>query len=54
MLVIVWHLLSDPTARFADFGPDYYDKRIDKDRRMRNLVRHLNALGLQVTLNPAA
>jgi transposase len=54
VLVIVWHLLSDPTARFADLGPDYYDKRIDKDRRTRNLVRQLNALGLQVTLNPAA
>ena len=54
ILVIVWHLLSDPTARFADLGPDYYDKRIDKDRRTRNLVRQLNALGLQVTLNPAA
>jgi transposase len=54
ILVIVWHLLADPTARFADLGPDYYDKRIDKDRRTRNLVRQLNALGLQVTLNPAA
>lgn len=54
ILVIVWHLLSDPAARFADLGPDYYDKRIDKDRRTRNLVRQLNALGLQVTLNPAA
>lgn len=54
ILVIVWHLLADPTARFADLGPDYYDKRIDKDRRTRNLVRQLNALGLQVTLTPAA
>jgi transposase len=54
ILVIVWHLLADPSARFADLGPDYYDKRIDKDRRTRNLVRQLNALGLQVTLNPAA
>jgi transposase len=54
ILVIVWHLLADPNARFADLGPDYYDNRIDKDRRTRNLVRQLNALGLQVTLNPAA
>ena len=54
ILVIVWHLLADPSARFADLGPDFYDKRIDKDRRTRNLVRQLNALGLQVTLNPAA
>ena len=54
VLVIVWHLLADPNARFADLGPDYYDKRIDKDRRTRLLVRQLNALGHQVTLNPAA
>jgi transposase len=52
--VIVWHLLADPSARFADLGPDYYDKRIDKDRKTRLLVRQLNALGHQVTLNPAA
>ena len=54
ILVVVWHLLADPTARFADLGPDYYDKRIDKDRRTRNLIRQLNALGHQVTLTPAA
>lgn len=54
ILVIVWHLLADPSARFADLGPDYYDKRIDKDRKTRLLVRQLNALGHQVTLNPAA
>jgi hypothetical protein len=35
-------------------GHDYYDKRIDKQRRARNLVRRLQALGLQVTLIPAA
>jgi len=54
VLVIVWHLLADPNARFGDLGPDYYDKRIDKDRKTRLLVRQLNALGDQVTLNPAA
>ena len=54
ILVIVWHLLADPSARFADLGPDYYEKRIDKDRKTRLLVRQLNALGHQVTLNPAA
>jgi Transposase IS116/IS110/IS902 family len=29
ILVIVWHLLSDPDARFHDLGPGYYDARID-------------------------
>ena len=24
ILVIIWHLLNDPAARFTDLGPDYY------------------------------
>ena len=28
ILVIVWHLLADPTARFHDLGPGFYDTRI--------------------------
>jgi hypothetical protein len=54
ILVIIWHLLADPTARFHDLGPDYYTTRIDKNRKTRNLVHQLQALGHQVTLNPAA
>jgi transposase len=33
ILVIVWHLLSDPTTRFHDLGPDYHTIHIDKDRK---------------------
>jgi transposase len=54
ILVIVWHLLADPTARFHDLGADYYTGRIDKARKTRNLVRQLEALGHKVTLEPAA
>ncbi len=54
ILVIVWHLLSDPDARFHDLGPGFYDTRIDADRRKRNHVRQLEALGYRVTLQPAA
>jgi transposase len=54
ILVIVWHLLADPTARFRDLGADYYSSRIDKDRKTRNHVRQLQALGYSVTLTPAA
>jgi transposase len=54
ILVIVWHLLADPTARFHDLGPDYHSSRIDKARKTRNLVRQLEALGHKVTLEPAA
>jgi transposase len=50
ILVIVWHLLADPSARFRDLGSDFYAKRIDKARRTRHLVRQLEALGHTVTL----
>jgi transposase len=54
ILVIVWHLLSDPEARFHDLGPDFYDTRIGPERKKRNHIRQLEALGYKVTLEPAA
>jgi transposase len=54
ILVIVWHLLADPTARFVDLGADFYERRINKDRKTRQLVRQLQALGHDVSLSPAA
>ena len=54
ILVIVWHLLADPTARFHDLGADFYARRIDKERRIRQLVHQLQVLGHRVTLTPAA
>jgi transposase len=54
ILVIVWHLLADPTARFQDLGADYHARRIDKDRKTRTHIRQLQALGYTVTLQPAA
>jgi transposase len=54
ILIIIWHLLSDPTVRFHDLGPGFYDTRIDADRKRRNHVRQLEALGYKVTLEPAA
>jgi len=54
ILVIVWHLLCDPDARFHDLGADFYDTRIDPERRKLNHIRQLQALGYRVTLEPAA
>ena len=54
ILVIVWHLLSDPKARFHDLGPDFYDTRIGPERKKRNHIRQLEALGYKVTLEPTA
>ena len=54
ILVIVWNLLNDPTARFHDLGPDYHTNRIATERRMRNHIAQLTAMGYRVTLEPAA
>jgi len=54
ILVIVWHLLADPNARYHDLGASYYTTRIDTRRKTRNLVRQLEALGHSVILQPAA
>jgi transposase len=54
ILIIIWHLLSDPEARFHDLGPDFYDNRIGPERKKRNHIRQLEALGYKVTLEPTA
>jgi transposase len=54
ILVIIWHLLADPAARYHDLGAGYYTSRIDKNRKARNHIRQLEALGYTVTLAPAA
>jgi transposase len=54
ILVIIWHLLADPAARYTDLGPDYVASRTDRDKKIRNHVRGLRAMGLEVTLTPAA
>ena len=54
ILVIIWHLLSDPAARFSDLGPDWHD-RIAPLRRKRQLIAELERLsGKKVLLQDAA
>jgi transposase len=54
ILVIIWHLLADPAARYTDLGPGYYETRIDKNRKACSHIRQLQALGYTVTLTQAA
>jgi transposase len=54
ILVIVWHLLQDPDARFHDLGPNCFSRRSNPDASKRNHIRQLEALGYTVTLTPAA
>jgi transposase len=54
ILVIAWHLLSDPAAHFTDLGPDWHD-RLAPLRRKRQLIAELERLsGKKVTLHDAA
>ena len=54
ILVIAWHLLGDPAARFADLGPDWHD-RLAPIRRKRQLIAELERLsGKKVLLQEAA
>jgi transposase len=52
IMIIAWHLLADPAARYHDLGPDYCARRINRDKKIRNHIRGLNALGLTVTITP--
>lgn len=54
ILIIVWHLLSDPQAGFHDLGSGFYDSRTSPDRRKRNHLQQLEALGYKVTLETVA
>ena len=54
ILVIIWHLLKDPQARFTDLGADYYTNRTDTSRKLRNHIRQIQALGFDVTITQAA
>jgi hypothetical protein len=54
ILVITWHLLSDPEARFTDLGPGWHD-RLTPLRRRRQLIAELERLsGQKVILQEAA
>ena len=54
ILIIIWHLLASPEARFTDLGADWHQRKTDRDRKIRAHLRQLQALGLDVTITPAA
>ena len=54
LLVIIWHLLSDPETRYHDLGSGFYDSHLNTSNKKRNHIRQLEALGYKVTLEPAA
>ncbi|MFE4958776.1 transposase [Streptomyces sp. NPDC056653] len=54
ILVIVWHLIDDPQARYQELGPDWHQRHLNPQRKTRDLVRQLEHLGHQVTLAPTS
>jgi transposase len=54
ILVIIWHLLADPTSLYHDLGADYHNDRLSIQRRTRSYVQQLRALGYEVTLTAAS
>src|SRR5712671_6185433 len=38
-LVTAWHLLSDPTARYRDLGPDWHATHVNRDKKIRSHLR---------------
>lgn len=54
ILIAIWHLLADPTATFHDLGADYHTTRTNQNRIIHNHIRHLEALGFTVTIQPTA
>lgn len=52
ILVIAWHLINDPDASYQELGSDWHQRHLNPARKTRELVRQLQALGHQVTLEP--
>ena len=50
IMIIAWHLLSDPQARYRDLGPDWHARRTNRDKKIRTHIQGLKALGVTVAI----
>jgi transposase len=53
LIVIIWHILATGKP-YHELGADYFTTRLDPERETRRLIAKLEALGHQVSLQPAA
>ena len=53
MLVAVWWMLTND-CDYQDLGADFYDRFNNPEAETRRLIRRLEHLGHNVTLNTAA
>jgi transposase len=50
ILVIIWHLLNDPAARYTELGPDWHARHAgNRARKIRGHLRELEALGIDTS-----
>ena len=54
ILIAVWHVLADPNTRYVELGSDYHTRRINTDRKIRDHLAQLAALGYTAVLHPIA
>jgi len=60
ILVAAWHILAnqhqpgEPDIVYQDLGGNWFERRQHPEQRQRHLIRQLQALGVQVTITPAA
>ena len=50
IMIIAWHLLSNPAARYRDLGPDWHASRTNRDKKIRTHIHALKALGVTVAI----
>ena len=50
IMIIAWHLLNDPQARYRDLGPDWHARHINRDKKIRTHIQGLQALGVTVAI----
>ena len=50
IMIIIWHLLADPAARYRDLGPDWHARRTSRDKKIRTRIQGLKALGVTIAI----
>jgi transposase len=53
IMISVWHMLTTGEL-YVDPGADYFDRRVDPQRKIKRLIAQLEGLGQRVVLEPAA
>jgi len=52
LLIIIYHIIAE-TQEYAELGGDYLDQ-LDRQGKVKRLVRQLQKLGFEVALTPHA